>query len=384
MKKKFATLILPALTILALGSCQKDKQEAASTEPGQLTGRPEITTKTVLNNAGIIWGFDFLPDGKIIVSQKNGQLQILDTATGGLTAVSGLPSNINPSGQGGLLDVLVAPDFATSRRIYLTYSTTGNFLTLVHFRLEGTTTTGWTTLHTTATPSQYAGHYGSRLAFGPDGKLYWAVGEGGVTSQGGATSPNQNGQLLNTLWGKIHRINPDGTIPADNPVLEGSGRSTIFTFGHRNPQGMAFMPGTNRLYATEHGPSGGCELNLIEGGRNFGWPLFSNGVNYNGSAISNGHNGTGITAPLVSWTPALAPSGLAFINHPSYRDWNGSLLTGSLGRRHLLMVTFSNGQPGAETVLLPNIGRVRQVKQGPLGIVYVSVEDGRLLALTAR
>ncbi|MCU0375912.1 MAG: PQQ-dependent sugar dehydrogenase, partial [Chitinophagaceae bacterium] len=325
------------LAVLTLGACQKDEQNNPSEQPAPLTGIPQITTKTVLSNAGIIWGFDFLPDGRMIITQKNGQMQLVDTATGSLTAVTGLPANINAGGQGGLLDVLIAPDFATSRRIYLTYSTTGNFLTLGHFRLEGTTAAGWTTLHTTATPSQYAGHYGSRLAFGTDGRLYWAVGEGGVTSQGGATSPNQNGQLLNTLWGKIHRMNPDGSVPADNPIIGNNGRTTIFTYGHRNPQGMAFVPGTNRLYATEHGPSGGCELNLIEAGRNFGWPLFSNGVNYNGNSISNGHNGIGITAPLISWTPALAPSGLTFINHPSFRDWNGNLLSGSLGRRHLLM-----------------------------------------------
>lgn len=374
---------LLCLAILTI-ACRKDKQDPSVEQPVPLTGIPQIVTKTVLANAGIIWGFDFLPDGKMIITQKNGQMQLVDTATGSLTAISGMPSNINASGQGGLLDVLIAPDFATSRRIYLTYSTTGNFLTLVHFRLEGTTASSWTTLHTTATPSEYAGHYGSRLAFGTDGKLYWAVGEGGITSQGGAASPNQNGQLLNTLWGKIHRMNPDGSIPADNPVFAANGRSTIFTYGHRNPQGMAFVPGTNRLYATEHGPSGGCELNMVEAGRNFGWPLFSNGVNYNGGSISNGHNGSGITAPLVSWTPALAPSGLTFINHPSYRDWNGNLLTGSLGRRHLLMINFTNNQPGTETVLLPNIGRVRQVKQGPLGIIYASIEDGRLIALTAR
>ncbi|TAD86404.1 MAG: PQQ-dependent sugar dehydrogenase [Bacteroidetes bacterium] len=384
MNNKIAAWVVLIFAFVALTGCQKDKQASAPTGPVPLTGTPQINIKTVVSNAGIIWGFDFLPDGRMLLTQKSGQMQLLDTATGSLTAVSGLPTNINPAGQGGLLDVLVAPDFATSRRVYITFSITGNFLTLGHFRLDATTATNWTALHTTATPSQYAGHYGSRLAMGADAKLYWAVGEGGVVSQGGASSPNQNGQLLNTLWGKVHRINPDGSVPADNPVFDGTGRSTIFSYGHRNVQGMAFMPGTTRLYATEHGPSGGCELNLIEAGRNFGWPLFSNGVNYNGSNISNGHSGAGITAPLVTWTPALAPSGLSFINHPSYRNWNGNLLTGSLSRRHLLMINFSNGQPGAETILLPNTGRVRQVKQGPLGIIYVSVEDGRLLALTAR
>ena len=240
-------------------------------------------------------------------------------------------------------------------------------------------------LATTESASTWNGHYGSRIAFGSDGKLYWSVGEGGGGSLGGVNSPHQNSQRLNTLWGKIHRMNLDGSVPTDNPLLPGqTTRSTIFSYGIRNPQGMAFEPGTARLFANEHGPSGGCELNRIEAGNNYGWPLYSNGINYNGTNISNGHNAPGITAPLKTWTPALAPSGLAFINHPSFKDWNGNILMGSLGRRHLLMIKMTNGVPGEETVLLNNAGRIRNVKMGPAGRVYVSVEDGRLLVLTAR
>jgi aldose sugar dehydrogenase len=237
----------------------------------------------------------------------------------------------------------------------------------------------------TESASTWNGHFGSRIVFGADGKLYWSVGEGGGGSLGGASSPHQNGQRLNTLWGKIHRMNLDGTVPADNPLLPGqSTRSTIYSYGIRNPQGMAFEPGSNRLFEHEHGPSGGCELNRIEAGNNYGWPLYSSGINYNGTNISNGHNAPGITAPLKTWTPALAPSGMTFINHPSFRDWNGNLLMGSLGRRHLLMIKMTNGVPGEETVLLNNAGRIRNVKMGPGGRVYVSVEDGRLLMLTAK
>jgi glucose/arabinose dehydrogenase len=181
-------------------------------------------------------------------------------------------------------------------------------------------------------------------------------------------------------------LNPDGTVPNDNPLLPGQTvRTTIFSYGHRNPQGMAFEPGSGRLFVNEHGPSGGCELNRVQAAENFGWPLYSNGINYNGTTISNGHNGPGIVAPLKTWTPALAPAGLAFINHSSFRDWNGSMLIGSLTRRHLLMVRMTNGVPGTETVLLANFGRIRNVKMGPAGKIYVSVEDGgRLLSLTAR
>lgn len=370
------------VTITALTSCTK---EVSPIEP-VLTGTPEITVTTLLEDQGIIWGFDMLPNGNLLFSQKTGSIQVYDTALNSTTAVTGLPTNTSALGQGGMLDLAVSPDYSSSRAVYATYSITGGFLCLARFELNETTASNWQVLQTTESASTWNGHFGSRLAFGPDGKLYWSVGEGGQGSLGGAASPHQNGQRLNTLWGKIHRLNPDGSVPSDNPVLPGQGSpSTIYSFGHRNPQGMAFEPRSGRLFINEHGPSGGCELNQIEAGGNFGWPLYSAGINYNGTAISDGHNGPGIAAPLKTWTPALAPSGLTFINHPTFRDWNGSMLMGSLSRRHLLMIAMTNGVPAGETLLLENIGRVRNVKMGHSGILYVSVEDGgRLLALRAQ
>lgn len=368
---------------LLVNACKKD---AAPTPEPPLTGTPDITITTLLTNQGIIWGFDVLPNGNLLFTQKTGGMQLFDTATRATTSISGLPSNISAAGQGGLLDIAIAPDYATSRNVFVTYSITGGFLSLARFTLNGTSASNWQVLQTTESASTWNGHFGSRIAFGPDGKLYWSVGEGGGGSLGGASSPHQNGQRLTTLWGKIHRMNLDGTVPTDNPLLPGQTvRSTIYSFGHRNPQGMAFEPETGKLFSNEHGPSGGCELNRIEAGNNYGWPLYSNGVNYNGTTISNGHNAPGIIAPLKSWSPALAPAGLTFINHPSFRDWNGNILMGSLGRRQLLMINMENGVPGNETILLENMGRIRNVKMGPAGKIYASVEDGgRLLALTAK
>lgn len=375
------------ILFVLLLACTREQATPPTQPPGSnppLSGTPELTTTTLLTNQGIIWGFDVLPGGNLLFTQKTGTLRLYDTASRSNTPITGLPTNISSAGQGGWLDVAVAPNFTSSRQVYITYSTTGGFLSLARFTLNGTAATDWQILHTTESASTWNGHFGSRLVFGADGKLYWCVGEGGGGSMGGASSPHQNSQRLNTLWGKVHRLNPDGSVPADNPLLPGqSTRSTIFSYGIRNPQGMAF-DATGRLFAVDHGPSGGCELNRIEAGNNYGWPLFSAGVNYNGSSISSGHNAPGITPPLRSWTPALAPAGITFINHPSFRDWNGNLLISSLGRRQLLMVQMTNGVPGAETILLGNIGRVRNAKMGPAGILYVSVEDGRLLALTAR
>ena len=380
-------LLITSLFLMTLGSCSKDTDTTPPPViPPPLTGTPEITITTLLTNQGIIWGFDVLPNGNLLFTQKAGTMQLFDTTTRSNTIITGLPANISAAGQGGLLDVAISPDYATSRNVFVTYSITGGFLSLARFTLNGNAATNWQVLHTTESASTWNGHFGSRIAFGPDGKLYWSVGEGGGGTLGGASSPHQNGQRLNTLWGKIHRMNLDGSVPNDNALIPGqTARTTIYSYGHRNPQGMAFEPVTGRLFVNEHGPSGGCEPNRIESGNNFGWPLYSNGINYNGTTISSGHNGPGIVAPLKSWTPALAPAGLTFINHPSFRDWNGNILMGSLGRRQLLMVKMANGVPGNETILLENNGRIRNVKMGPAGKIYVSVEDGgRLISLTAK
>ncbi len=363
-------------------SCSQEDEPVTA----PLIDAPEITVTTLLSNQGIIWGFDFLPNGNLLFTQKTGTMRLFDPTTQSNTLISGLPSNISAAGQGGLLDVAISPDYASSKSVYTTYSITGGFLVLARFTLNGTAASNWQVLHTTESASTWNGHYGSRIAFGTDSKLYWSVGEGGGGSLGGATSPHQNGQRLNTFWGKIHRMNLDGGIPADNPLLPGqTARSTLFSYGHRNPQGMAFDPKTNRLFVNEHGPSGGCELNRVQPAENFGWPLYSMGINYNGTTISNGHTAPGIVAPLKSWTPAFAPSGLTFINHPSFKDWNGNLLMGSLVRKHLLMIKMTNGVPSNETILLENNGRIRNVKMGPGGKIYVSVEDGgRLLMLSAK
>jgi glucose/arabinose dehydrogenase len=382
LRKKFGFLQVVFIPLAFLFACSKADEPISA----PLTGVPVITVTTLLSNQGIIWGFDFLPNGNLLFTQKTGTMRLFDTTTQSNTLISGLPTNISASGQGGLLDVAISPDYASSKSVYVTYSITGGFLVLARFTLNGNTASNWQVLKTTESASTWNGHFGSRIAFGPDGKLYWSVGEGGGGSLGGASSPHQNGQRLTTMWGKIHRMNLDGTIPTDNPLVPGqTTRSTIFSYGHRNPQGMAFDPKTNQLFVNEHGPSGGCELNRVQSAENFGWPLYSVGINYNGTNISNGHNAAGIVAPLKSWSPAFAPSGLTFINHPSYKDWNGNLLMGSLVRRHLLMIKMTNGIPSSETILLENNGRIRNVKMGPGGKIYVSVEDGgKLIALSAQ
>ena len=243
--KKSWLIQLAFAFLVFLFSCSKNVEPVTPppviTPP--LTGTPDITVTTLLSNQGIIWGFDVLPNGNLLFTQKVGTMQLFDTSTRSNTIITGLPPNISATGQGGLLDVAISPDYATSRSVFVTYSITGGFLSLAKFTLNGNAATNWQVIQTTESASTWNGHFGSRIAFGPDGKLYWSVGEGGNGSLGGASSPHQNGQRLNTLWGKIHRLNLDGSVPNDNPLLPGqTARSTIYSYGHRNPQGMAFEP----------------------------------------------------------------------------------------------------------------------------------------------
>jgi aldose sugar dehydrogenase len=253
---RFTFLPIFLIGLVLISSCSKKTEKIETpvvTAP--LTGTPQISITTLLSNQGIIWGFDFLPNGNIIYTQKTGSMFLFDTTTRTITNITGLPTNISSAGQGGLLDVAISPDFATTKTVYVTYSITGGFLSLARFVLNGTSTSNWMVLHTTESASTWNGHFGSRIVFGKDGKLYWSIGEGGTASLGGATSPHQNAQKLNTLWGKVHRLNLDGSIPSDNPVIAGQGvASTIYSYGHRNPQGMAFEPVSGHLYVNEHGP----------------------------------------------------------------------------------------------------------------------------------
>jgi len=365
-----------------LVACNK---QDSTPEPTPVAGEPIVVTETILNNRDIIWGMDFLPDGRIVFTEKSGGIFLFDTATKAETALTGFATDADSRGQGGLLDICVHPAYPTNGWVYAAYSSTGGFINLVRFKISGTAITGFQTLHKSATASTWYGHYGSRILFAPDGMLYWSVGEGGSSSYGGPTTPHSNAQRLdNNLWGKVHRLNADGSLPTSNPLLPGGLRNTIFTYGNRNPQGLA-VDATGNVWETEHGPQGGCEVNLLQPGSNYGWPYYSDGRNYDGTTISNGHGGAGITQPIRSWSPAVAPAGLAFINSPTWKSWNGNLLMGSLGRRQLFRLVLNGTQVQSEHTLLNDAGRIRNVKMGPDGHVYVSIEGpGRIVRLKAQ
>lgn len=342
-----------------------------------------IKYDTVVNNREIIWGMDFLPNGDLLFTEKKGTLNLLAKGAGQAVAVTGLPGDIEPKGQGGLLDVRVHPKYAETGWIYCNYVSTGGWLNLIRFKLNGNAVTNTETIFKSTTPDTWGGHFGGRIVFDNAGLLYLSIGEGGSGTMGGANSINMNAQDTKSSWGKVHRMTDDGKVPADNPVLPGNDKATtIYSYGHRNPQGLTYDPVNNRVWETEHGPKGGDELNLIEAGKNYGWPLYSYGINYNGTTISENPKHDGIEDPKTNWVPSKAPSGLAYISSDKYGSWKGNLLSGALAHRYLARIVLDGTNVTSQEKLLDKAGRVRNVKQGPDGYIYVSLEGpGRIIRL---
>lgn len=364
--------------IMLLNGC---REEARLEE----TGPPQITTETILTGYDIIWGMDFLPNGDLIFGEKRGKLYQYNST--GVTEITGVPP-VHAAGQGGLMDIRVHPEYAKNGWIYASYAErpagSGARLKLIRFKITGNQVSGVETLLTTDATNTWYGHYGSRILFGKDGYLYLSVGEGGTGSYGGPAAQNNHAQDPQSAWGKIHRLNDDGSIPADNPVIPGNTvPSSIFSTGHRNPQGLALHPETGRIWSSEHGPRGGDEINIIGKGKNYGWPDFSVGVNYDGTPISGGQHGEGITSPLYTWTPSIGICGIAFITSETFKSWKGNLLVSGLASQKLYRCVTEGEKITGEHVLLSNSGRIRNVVQGPDGSVYVSAENpGRIIRIT--
>jgi len=362
-------------------SCNK---QAIVDPPEDSVGIPSLDIQTIVSGYEIIWGMDFLPDGDLIFGEKQGKLYRKKNET--ITEITGFPA-VLPTGQGGLLDVRVHPDYSSNGWVYASYAASnpdgGGQLKLIRFKITSDRVQNIEQLFTTNGSNKWFGHYGSRIVFDKNKFLYLSAGEGGLTSYGGKNSPNNNAQNLTSLWGKIHRFKDDGSIPADNPLLAGNpGPSSVYSYGHRNPQGLAIHPHTNEIWETEHGPRGGDEVNIITKAANYGWPVYSLGINYDGTTISSGHIAAGIREPIYTWTPSIGICGMAFITSSEFKSWQGNLLVSGLASQKLYRCVLEGNKIISESVLLENSGRVRNVIQGPDGSVYVSVENpGRIIQI---
>jgi glucose/arabinose dehydrogenase len=377
MLKRFATTIAAGAVVSAMSASAFAYQTKAPEAP-----KTAIKTTTVVEGLDSPWAMAFLGDGRIAVTEKPGRLRIV-SADGTLSdPVGGLP-RIAEVGQGGLLDVEPGPDFATSGMIYLSFAQArdgGVATAAARGRLvrsgDGYTLENVETIFQQQPALGGGRHFGSRLVFAPDGKLFITTGDRGERSRAQDTS--------NTI-AKVIRVNPDGSVPDDNPFVGRDGYlPEIFSIGHRNAQGAAINPATGELWTVEHGARGGDEINVPKAGRNYGWPVISYGRHYSGRKIGDGQAKAGLEQPLYYWDPSIAPSGMAFYQGDLFPEWRNSVFVGALKSRMLVRLEISDGKIVARERLLTNLGsRIRAVEVGPDGAVYVVTDssDGKIVKI---
>ena len=333
------------------------------------------------------WGMAWLPDGSMLISEKAGRLRLLKNGVLEPTPIAGVPS-VMSSGQGGLMDVSIHPRFAENRFVYLTYASgtaDANRTRIARARFDGKALQDLRVIFEVSQVKSGTQHFGSRILWLPDGTMLVAIGDGGnppVQLEGALI--RKQAQNLRSRLGKIVRLNDDGSIPRDNPFATNANADpAIWSYGHRNIQGIAFDPGTKRVWVTEHGARGGDELNLAEAGKNYGWPLVTHSQEYAGGEISQERSRPGMVDPKVVWTPATAPSGLAFYTGDRFPAWRGNLFAGGLVSQDVRRIELdAAGNVRSQEEI--SIGqRVRDVRQSPDGLLYVLTDEsnGKLIRL---
>ncbi|MEO0504630.1 MAG: PQQ-dependent sugar dehydrogenase [Bacteroidota bacterium] len=362
MKK---SALLPYFFVVMLWvSCAQNSKNSIKSAPSDVINLVQITDAIAQP-----WGLAFLPDHSILITERTGTLW--HYRDGNLTEITNVPS-VYVHGQGGLMDVEVHPNFAENKWIYLSYSYTkdtkvGGNTAILRATLRNNQLLEKKILYQGGPQTKKGQHFGSRLEFDTNGYLYFSIGDRG--------NRNMNPQDVKRDGGKIYRINDDGSIPKDNPFVNTSGaKSAIFSYGHRNPQGLTLHPETGKLWEHEHGPRGGDEINVIEKGKNYGWPVITYGINYSGTKITNETSRPGMEQPIYQWTPSIAPSGMTFVSSKKYPDWKGDLLVGSLAFQYLELVEMDKNKVVGRQRLLDGEGRLRSVKQSPDGFIYVGIE----------
>lgn len=371
-------------TVLSLSSCSADSPSSSGTADTSATNEQTNSTqnsapvKVVTLYSGLTnpWGMTWLPDGRLLITEKRGEILVFkdDKFTG--EKISGVPK-VSTREQGGLMDIQLHPNYRETGWIYFAYSKpleVGAATAVMRAKLQGNQLVQQQELFV-AGPALSSGiHYGSRISFDNEGYMYVVAGERGT---------NKRVQDLSTNYGKIHRLFDDGRVPTDNPfVNQDDAKPSIWTYGHRNPQGMAYDKENNRLWAVEHGPRGGDELNLIEKGKNYGWPLVTYGINYNGTKISDKQEMEGVQNPVKYWVPSPAPCGMALVTSDKYPGWKGNLLIANLAFRFLNRVSLDGTRFASEEKLMEDFARIRHVAQSPDGYIYVITEaPGKLVKL---
>jgi len=325
------------------------------------------------------WGMAFLPDGDLLVTERSGGLKRVEAGSGKLHAVAGVPE-VAASGQGGLLDVALHPEFAANRLVYLSYAGSGPGGTgteVARGRFADDRLENVEVVFSAMPKTGGRNHYGSRLLFAPDGTLFVTTGD--------KYNYLQQAQDVGDHLGTIVRIHDDGRVPDDNPFVgRADARPEIYSYGHRNVQGMALRPGGEVIWAHEHGPRGGDEVNILKPGANYGWPAITYGIDYSGAIISDRTEAPGMEQPVVYWDPSIAPSGMAFYDGDRFPNWRGDLFVGALSHTHLRRLELDGDRVVAQEPLLKDLDeRIRDVRSGPDGFLYVLTDspDGMVLRL---
>jgi len=363
MKRIILQLIV---ILLSFSACAQQTESYIKAEDPKIIN---YSTEVVVPNLDIPWGMVFLPDNSMLITEKSGEL--IHFKNNKKVSVEGLPE-IYVRGQGGLMDIELHPNYSENGWIYFSYASQegevdGGNTAIMRAKLRDNQLVDSQLLYKANPNSKQGRHFGSRLEFDNEGYLYFSIGERGNRAV--------NPQDITRDCGKIYRIHDDGRIPNDNPFVNSpNAKKAIYSYGHRNPQGMVKHPETGKIWIHEHGPKGGDEINIIQKGKNFGWPIISHGLNYSGTKFTDHTSLPGMEQPLFYWVPSIAPSGMTFITSDIYPEWKGNLLVGSLKFSYLERLELKNDKVIKREKLFEGMGRVRNVRQGPDGYIYVAVE----------
>jgi glucose/arabinose dehydrogenase len=373
------TVLVAAYLVASLPVLPARAQAPRSPTPAPTNG--VVRAEPVAQGLEHPWSLAHLPDGRMLVTERPGRLRLVDRDGRVSEPLGGVPQ-VAARGQGGLLDVAPDPRFAENRVVYLSYSEPGASGTagtaVARGRLGEGRLEDVRVIYRQQPKVQGPSHFGSRLVFARDGTLF--------VTQGDRFTQRDGAQDLSVGFGKIVRINPDGSVPADNPFVgRADTRPETWSYGHRNVQSAALDPATGQLWTVEHGARGGDELNHPEAGKNYGWPVISYGVDYSGAKIGEGTAKPGMEQPVYFWDPVIAPSGMTFYTGDAYPEWKGSIFIGSLKPGLLVRLTVEAGRVTREERYLGDLGeRIRDVRQGPDGLLYLLTDSsrGRILRIS--
>jgi aldose sugar dehydrogenase len=384
MMRSTATLAFLAAAIPMVTQCQEQAPQNGasqrSPQPKSIAGK--VSAETVAEGLEHPWALAFLPDGRILVTERPGRLRIVGKDGKLSNPVGGVPA-VQAQGQGGLLDVAIDPRFEENRLVYLSYAEPGDGgagTAVARGRLGEGRLEGVQVIYRQQPKVEGNGHFGSRLVFAQDGKLF--------ITQGDRQAYREQAQNLESGIGKLIRINTDGSIPDDNPFVgKGKARPEIYSYGHRSMQAAALHPETGQIWTIEHGARGGDELNHPQAGKNYGWPIITYGRDYSGASIGEGTAKAGLEQPVYYWDPVIAPSGAVWYTGDKYPGWKGSLFVGSMQPGALVRLVVENDKVKTEERYLGELGdRIRDVQQGPDGLLYVVTDegDGRVLRVVPK